>query len=65
MAKKNVYQRRKPRRKLTRAERSFRIAENLFKGYVRVCAQRLSRDDMISIVNQYFDELFVEETMQV
>lgn len=55
---------RKPRRKLTRRERSFRIAENLFCDYVRVCAQRLSREDMLEIVNRHFDEAIVEEAMK-
>lgn len=65
MPAKNVYQRRKPRKKLTRAERNRRITENLFKGYVKLCAQRLSREDMLLIVNQHFDEAFVAATMEI
>ena len=64
MAKKNIYQRRKPRRKMTRAERSHRVAENLFKGYVKFCAQRLSRQEMLVLVNQHFEELLVEQVMK-
>jgi len=53
----------KPRKSLTRKERSYRIAENAFKEHVKFWAQRLSREDMLAIINQHFEELLIEHVM--